>query len=549
MNARLAALLQRYADDPRARQELKRLRCGRMPADACLQVATRLAALGQARAAALWLFAARRQRPNDANTVYRLANALRTAGRTRAAAAILERLAREHPAWGEPAQSLAWLHRNDGRPEPAAAALERWAEATDYSPRVVLATSAFLQDIGLAERAGRLMAKTPLERADARFLFEYGDLLLKLGRFEEAERVLRAAARPPAGEAAACVRLAYVRRWTPAANPAADLSAQLNRPGLDSGMRAATLFALAKVYDDLGRYAEAFAAAERANALRASASRFDRALWRTFEKGIYEAFTPEFVASAAGYSGSSERPVFIVGMPRSGTTLLEQRLARHPALTGAGELESIEALARELTANEGYPSALPKADPQRFRRASISWRERLPAALAAKRGIVDKNPLNFLHVGLIALLFPASGIVHIHRDPLDTALSIYLQGFSHPKNDFAYRMDDIAWMFALYRRVMTFWLQLFPGRIYTVRYERLVEEPERELRRLLNYLQLQWEPACMLGAAGPGAISTASVWQARQPIYSHAVGRARHYEPWLAGLRAALAKEAAPAAG
>ncbi|MGH8428650.1 MAG: sulfotransferase, partial [Gammaproteobacteria bacterium] len=471
MNPRLAAMLARYAVEPSARREVRGLRLQSLSLSERLEVAGRLLEQGDARAAALWLFAARRENPDDATVVYRLANALRSAGRERAAAGLLERLIEAHPAWTEPAQSLAWLHRRARRADAAGAVLERWAAAVNYSPKAVRATAAFLQEMGLDERAEVLYARAPGVSEDPKLLLERGNLLLRLGRFDEAERVLRDATRLAPGDAGACFRLAYVRRWRDAAASPLDLlETALEQFERDSAERAALYFAIAKINDDLGCYAEAFAAAERANALRARSAQFDRAAWSDYERALRETFTPEFFSKQD--PDSLEQPVFVVGMPRSGTTLVERRLARHPALMGAGELELIEMLGRELAAGVAYPRGL--AGITREGRAWVArqWRTRLPTAFPPEARIVDKNPLNFLHLGFIATVFPRARIVHCRRDPLDTALSIYFQNFAHPRNDYAYRVEDIAWMLAFYRRTMRYWERVLPLPVHTVDYER-----------------------------------------------------------------------------
>ncbi|HEX5313442.1 MAG TPA: sulfotransferase, partial [Gammaproteobacteria bacterium] len=156
--------------------------------------------------------------------------------------------------------------------------------------------------------------------------------------------------------------------------------------------------------------------------------------------------------------------------------------------------------------------------------------------------VVDKNPLNFAHLGLIAALFPQARIVHCRRDPLDTALSIYFQNFAHPRNDYAYRIEDIAAMTGFHRRIMTYWERVLPIPIYPIDYERFVAEPEAQRRSVIEWLGLSWDEL-LLADSSAGAIHTASQWQARQPVYRHALGRARHYAPWIGPLSDALRSE------
>ena len=389
-------------------------------------------------------------------------------------------------------------------------------------------------------RAERLLSASNRAATEPGLLAERGGLLLKLGRFDEAEKALREALGRDPRLAGAWLRLAQVRRWREASrSPAEAMREALARPGLDDSTRAAIGFALAKVADDLGEYRQAWDAAVEANQLRARSAHFDRPGWERYEATLPRVFTPDFYAT--GRQGGGDSPVFIVGMPRSGTTLLERRLGRHSRLVPAGELEVVERVGIELAGPAGYPDGLSSVTPEIFEAVAREWRQRLPAALPAGGDVIDKNPLNFLHLGLIVRLFPHARIVHCRRGALDTLLSLWFQNFAHPRNDYAYRPDDLAWMYAFYRRVMSFWESTLPVRIHAVDYERLVENPEGELRALAAALALPWEPA-MARAGADGAISTASLWQARQPVYRRSAGRWRNYERWIGPLRDALAR-------
>ncbi|MGH8226275.1 MAG: sulfotransferase, partial [Gammaproteobacteria bacterium] len=539
MNPELAAALERYATDTAAREWLARRRYLETSAEERIEVAEGLQKLGHPRAAALWLCRALRSVPDNAPTAYRLGNALRMAGRERAAETILARLTREYPGWGEPAQSLAWLQRRAGNAEAAADTLEGWLAAAGSQRKAWLAVSAFLQDMGMAERAETLLAAAP---DGSGLLAERGRLLAGLGRFDEAEILLRKSVAEEPQQAGAWLRLAHLRRWQSVGeSPLALFENGLRSAHLDTSVSSAIGFALAKVRDDLGDYGAAWAALERANALRAESAHFDRAAWRDYEQAIYDVFTAEFCAALPVAEESAEAPVFIVGMPRSGTTLVERRLGRHAALVAAGELEAVEVLGLELARERGYPAGIATLTADDFAGVARTWRARLPITLARSAGeIVDKNPFNFLHLGLIVRLFPQARILHCRRDPLDTALSIWFQNFAHAKGDYAYRMADIAWMYGFYRRLMTHWERVLPRPVRALDYESLIAAPETELRALIEWLGLAWEPAILDDNADDGAITTASLWQARQPVYQHAVGRAHHYEPWIAPLRDAL---------
>lgn len=539
MRPELNAAFTRYRNDKTVRDALRARRKQTLALSERREVAHGLTEHGLHRAAALWWFSACRHSNHDRRDAYRLANALRMAGRERAAEKLLKVLCGRYPDWAEPAQSLAWLYRRRGQLDHAAEVLENWVAASDFRVEPLLSVSAFLQDAGLAARAEALLARLP---DDAGAQAERGAILVKLGRFEEAESVLRAAVEARPEEAGAWLRLAVARRWqNESDSPRALMQAGFQKPGLRDDTRAAIGFALAKVDDDLERYREAWQVLEAANALRLRSAHFDARAWRRNEELTYRVFSADFIRRAATHGGAGEAPVFIVGMPRSGTTLLERRLGRHSTLTPAGELEVIEALGLEAAGCHGYPAAVAGMTPSTLEDVARLWRGRLPPALRESTTIVDKNPINFLHLGWIACLFPRARIVHCRRDPLDTALSLWFQNFAHKKNDYAYRKQDIAWMYAMYRRLMSHWEQVLPGRIHDIDYEAVVNDPEAELRALIEWLKLEWEPAMLADSPDKEvAIATASLWQARQPVYSRSVGRARHYEPWIAELRDVL---------
>lgn len=541
----LTAALAGYETDKEARRALRSLRREDQPLAASLTIAQGFTERGAHRLAALWLVGALRRADSSEWTdiAYPLGNALRRARHDRAAARVLEAVCKRRPGWQEPAQSLAWLHRNAGRLRAAAAVLERSLAAPETSSEALRSGAGFLFDMGRLAQAEALLAR--VENPDVQVLTERGSLLSRLGRFGEGEVLLRESLRRDPTQGGAWLKLAQLRRWPSADDsPLAELQAAFARSGLSEKMRAAVASALAKVNDDLGRYGQAWAEAEAANRLRSRSAHFDSDAWQRYENSVYEIFGKSFLEKMACNGDGRPAPVFIVGMPRAGTTLVERRLGQHSRLVAVGELEVVEALGLELTDGRSYPQGLLEVPAPAFAEAARKWPWRLPRELAPGCEAVDKNPLNFFNLGLIALLFPRARIVHCRRNPLDTALSLWFQNFAHPRGDYSYRIADLAWMFAFYRRLMSWWEKVLPLPIYTLDYEKLVAAPERELRALIRALHLEWEPALLdLPAGKDNDIATASQWQARQPVYARSVGRARHYEPWIAPLREALRAE------
>ncbi|MGH8273893.1 MAG: sulfotransferase [Gammaproteobacteria bacterium] len=545
MTLPLTAALARYEADTEARRALRSLRHESRLVVESLQVAGQFTERGAHRLAALWLASALRRASSAEWTrvAYPLGNALRRARHEHAAARILEAVCERRRGWNEPARSLAWLYRNAGQVKAATVVVERSLAAPGTSSETLRSGAGFLFDMGRLTQAEALLAR--IENPDVQVLIERGSLLLRLGCFRESETLLHESLHRDPTQGGAWLKLVQVRRWASAEDsPLADLQAARAQPGLSAEMQAAIASALVKVNDDLGRYEQAWAEAEAANRLRSRSAHFDRAAWQRYERSVYQVFGKSFLEKMSRNGGGCPAPVFIIGMPRAGTTLVERRLGRHSRLVAAGELEVVEALGLELTGNAAYPQGLLALPEKAFAETARQWPRRIPQGLKPGCEAIDKNPLNFLHLGLIALLFPHARIVHCRRDPLDTALSLWFQNFAHPRGDYSYRMEDLAWMIGLYRRLMAWWEQVLPLPIYTLHYEKLIADPERELRALVQALRVQWEPELLdLPADNEDGIATASLWQARQPVYARSVGRARHYESWIAPLREALHTE------
>lgn len=291
---------------------------------------------------------------------------------------------------------------------------------------------------------------------------------------------------------------------------------------------------LGKRDDARGDYAAAAAHWGRANALRRAVDgTFDRAAYRATIDALIASLDRDTLAALHATALPDERPVFVVGMPRSGTTLVEQVLAAHPAAWGCGERTGIVTIAQAAaTATAGaWPRDAARL-PQRFRdveaRAYLDEGARL--APHARR-LVDKQPYNFLHVGLIAALFADARVVWCRRDPRDIALSIWSESFS-PLSDFATDLADILFVVGEQERLMRHWQQVAPVPILSFTYEDVVEAPEAHFRALVDFAGLDWDPACLDFHASGRSVQTISRWQVRQPVHARSVGRWKRYA-WL----------------
>jgi hypothetical protein len=303
-------------------------------------------------------------------------------------------------------------------------------------------------------------------------------------------------------------------------------------------------FALGKAWMDAEDSDRAFAHLHAGNRLKRASFAYDLSIDLGRFASIEDTYTPQWMQRLAGGGDPSELPVFVVGMPRSGTTLVEQILASHPDVHGAGELsllvDLIDGAMTRDGARLGYPTAVSRLRPDGLAALGRSY-VGAAASLAPDRWrVVDKTPSNFKHVGLIHLIAPNARIIHCRRDPVDTCLSCYSKLFTGEQN-FVYDLTELGRYYCGYARLMDHWRGLLPAdRFIEIHYEDLVANLEGEARRLLAGLGLDWNESCLAFHKTDREVRTASVNQVRQPIYRDAVGRWKPVAPHLAPLLAAL---------
>ncbi|RWM37123.1 sulfotransferase [Mesorhizobium sp.] len=355
--------------------------------------------------------------------------------------------------------------------------------------------------------------------------------LASLGRMDEAAVYLKKAIERRIAVPAAYNALVHTRKFTEEPPELAAILTDLR--DLDHGSEGAAELhhAAGKLLNDLRRYKEAMDHFKKGN--QARGQKFDLENYRRWVDAMIETFTPELVASMAAYGNPSEVPVFVVGMPRSGTTLTEQICASHPDVHGAGELSKLRRIANAIGLKDGSDANLGKSvatiTPDLTRTLAeehLSYlRERSPAALR----IVDKMPHNFELIGLVAILFPNARIIHCRRDAIDNCISCFVLPFSEA-HSYSGDLQTLGLYYREYDRLMRHWNNVLPGRIFENRYETLIENQEEQSRRLIDYLGLPWDDACLRFFDRDGSVNTFSRWQVRQPIYTSSVKRWKNYE-------------------
>ena len=306
------------------------------------------------------------------------------------------------------------------------------------------------------------------------------------------------------------------------------------------------LFAIARVSRAQKRHDEAFAVYKQANDEIKSSFPFDKSDFEAFIDETIESFPHNIFNESTGRGSESEKPVFIVGMPRSGTSLTEQIISSHARVHGAGENPALKEIADVLSncsdIGVDYPRDARNLEPSALASLAKEYLTKIemncpPTALR----ITDKLVFNFLNLGLIALLFPNASIIHCKRDAMDTCLSCYFTNFTQVKLiSFAFDLDALGFYYRQYNRLMEHWDKVLPTPILHVEYEKLIADQEAESRRIIDHIGLDWDDACLKFHEQDRAIITASIVQARKPIYSTSAGRWRRYEKHLAPLRDAL---------
>ena len=308
-------------------------------------------------------------------------------------------------------------------------------------------------------------------------------------------------------------------------------------------VRANVLFMLGHSYDKLGAYDQAFDAYARGNRclLRQTGRSYDHAQQQKLVDAMIEVFQTRTENLAALPQTSAVAPLFICGMFRSGSTLIEQVLAAHPLVTPGGELDFLIRLAAEKLAP--FPASVALVDPARDAEYADQYRAHVaqlfPEGVKGSY-ITDKRPDNFLLIGFIKRLFPNAKIVHTTRHPIDNGLSVYLQHLVHQVAPYSSDLVDIGHYYGEYRRLMAHWKAIYPDSIFDFDYDDFVRNPKPALERLYAFLGLNWDDDALNFHKLKNTVKTASYWQVRKPLYASASGRWRNYESFLAPLRAAL---------
>ena len=400
--------------------------------------------------------------------------------------------------------------------------------------------------LGQLERAIELYRGLLIGAAQpAEFHLSIAHALKTLGRGEEAIAEYRAAAAARTGFGDAYWSLANLKTYRFPAEEVREMRAAESAAGTPVVDRYHLCFALGKALEDRQQYAESFEYYARGNALKRAESQYQPELLERNTRLQIAVCTPELFARHRESGAPGADPIFIVGLPRSGSTLIEQILASHSAVEGTHELADVPRMVVELRGREPdpenprYPAALAELKAEDYRRLGEKYLHDTQVYRTGKPRFIDKMPNNFRHLGLIHLMLPNAKIIDARREPMACCFGNLKQLFARGQ-EFTYSVEDIARYYRTYLELMRHWDAVLPGRVLRVQYEEVVDDLEGNVRRLLDHCGLEFEPACVEFHRTERNVNSASAEQVRQPIYREGLEQWRHYEPWLGPLRQAL---------
>ena len=479
---------------------------------------------------------------NDPAALRLIADVAVRAGRDLAAEKLLARAVAAAPNYAPARFHRAILLSRLERFPEALAELGPVLLAGAASPMVGALHASILMHLGREREAVTAFAAALAARPDdPRLWHAYGHALRSLGQQANAVAAYRRAIalEPRFGEA--YWSLANLKTWRFADDDVAAMQVLLGGGDLGTDDRAYLHFALGKALEDAAEYEPAFASYEQANAARRAANPHDAAAHTAFVQRSIATYSTTFFANRAGSGCDAPDPIFVLGMPRSGSTLVEHILASHSQVEGLSELPDITALALQAAgAERDYPRTLARLPLAAFADLGRAYLDRTRPRRATDRPhFVDKFPGNFLHIGLLHLILPNARIIDVRRHPLACCVSLFKQGFAAGQG-YSYDLGDLGRYFADYVALMAHFDAVLPGRVHRLSYEALVDAPEREVRRLLDHVGLAFEPACVSFFDNDRAVRTPSSEQVRRPIFRDGIDQWRHFDPWLGPLKSAL---------
>jgi len=487
------------------------------------------------------LFRATEIDPKLPRGYYHLGLALERVGREAEAIVAFERAVTLQPRHADALRRLGMLYHDWRSIEKAAATHRAAAACAGTRVDALRLTARALRSEGDVAAAARTLRHALALKPDDPELMELlASSLVEQGHFREAEKLLRNLLDRDAALSASALALFGIVRATESDRPLLQRVAQaIESPDVPPQGKMLAHFALGRAHDHLADYETAMRHYDAANAIRAGIAPLNRAELQGLADRLRAAFPAKEARDQSELAGASEeRAVFILGLPRSGTTLVEQIISSHPKIAAGGELPFWPQRA---------PIALQAgADDAAYASAASAYRAVLAKISPAAARVTDKNPFNFFWIGTIRRALPGARIVHVRRSLIDTAVSNYTTFLGSRHNFFMGNREDLLFWIDTYVLLMQHWRSLMPAdRFLEIDYEILIADRETQTRRLVEFCGVDWNEACLYPERNERAVFTASVWQARQPVYKGSVERWRKYLPWLGPLARLVPADAA----
>jgi tetratricopeptide (TPR) repeat protein len=494
-----------------------------------------LAAVGQREQAAASYRQALLLDPGYVEALNNLGNVLREIGQRREAAALYRKAVELDPGHAESHCNLGTVLFEFRRVDEAVASYRQaLALRPDYAAAHLALGLALRQQRRPADAEASARAALAVDPSYVEALSLLGELRADSGQFAEAEKFFQRAIGVDPDFSFAYCSIATHRKMTGGDTAWLKGAENLLAKPLPLGHQISLQYALGKYFDDVRHYDRAFGHYRQANELtKRYGSVYDPGQLSRLADELIGRFDASFMQSCQAQASSSELPVFVIGMPRSGTSLAEQILASHPAVFGAGEVAFWNA------AYHARQSAQPGSaiDAATIPGMASDYLEHLSSLAGGAQRVVDKLPANFLYAGLIHGAFPQARIIHMQRHPIDTCLSIYFQNF-FSIGPYANDLGDLAHYYRQYLRITDHWRAVLPATtLLEIPYEGLIEDQEGWTRRMLEFIGLPWDPRCLDFHQTERVVITASKWQVRQKISNASIARWRHYEPFVGPLR------------